>query len=248
MRTRTRTILLTAFLALLAAGCSGGGDGPEFWNNDYEPPSDTMPAPNTAGDAILDIQLIARPVQLGGASPDPNAIPGYTLLGADLNEGSGGDYVWLYYQTGPADGSEGRPLGEIYTVDETDGETVKDVEDIKLPVNLNSGTPVEGNRIFLACCDADWPVVRGIVFANVDDMGETISIVDAPPGISSRYPVIWATERIEGSWDGVIPNAPWPSDAQDLNEGTSWLFPPILSDYNYIGYCVDQEIYDWLNP
>ena len=54
-------------------------------------------------------------------------------------------------------------------MDETDGETVKDVDDIRLPVNLNSNTPVEGNRIFLACCESNWPVVRGIVFANVDD-------------------------------------------------------------------------------
>ena len=247
MRTTTRFLWLIAFVALLAAGCSGGGDGPEFWNNEQDDPSDPIPPPNTAGEAILDIQLVVHPVPLGGASPDPNAIPGFTLLGADLNEGSGGDYVWLYYKTGKADGSEGRPLGEIYTVDATDGETLKDVEDTLIPGNLNSGTPVEGNRIHLACRHTSWPVVRGIVFANVDDTGDTVSIVDAPPGIASRYPVIWATERIRGNW-AVGPEGPWPNDAQDLNEGTSWLFPPILSDYNYIGYCVDPEIYDWLNP
>jgi hypothetical protein len=37
-----------------------------------------------------------------------------------------------------------------------------------------------------------------------------------------------------------------PPDAQDLNEGESMPLLGFIPDYIYIGYCVDQEVYDWL--
>jgi hypothetical protein len=45
------------------------------------------------------------------------------LLPIDLNDGTGGHYIWLYYRMGRADGLEGTPIGEVYTVNEVDGET-----------------------------------------------------------------------------------------------------------------------------
>jgi len=231
---------LTCLLGIVMLACGGSDE-------DGDGGTGIMPAPNLTGDAILDVRLLTAPVSIGGSNtPPPDAFPGYTPMAMDLNEGTGGDYVWLYYKIGRADGADGRPLDEIYTVDVTDGEDLKSAEDTRIWVNLNSGTPVTGHEIYLACSRSDWPVVRGIVVANVDDV-DTVTMEDAPPGISNRYPVIWVKERISGGMS-ASPPGPWSTDGQDLNEGTSWLVPPIISDYSYIGYCVDQEVYDWLNP
>ncbi|MBN1441947.1 MAG: hypothetical protein JXA90_04515 [Planctomycetes bacterium] len=228
----TLLLSLVVGLGLLVHGCDGD-DGP------------SLPPPNLAGTAILDLKLLEAPADLLNlTAPPADAYPGYTPVYMDLNEGTGGNYVWLYYKLGPADGSEGTPLGEIYTVDETDGEKPKSKDDTVLPNNLNSGSVVEGNRIFLAFKSSDWPVVRGIAVANIDSSDNSTMIQYAPPNVEGKYPVVWVQERKNDGWSTSMPG-PWEPSPQDLNEGTSFaLF--YVTDYNYIGYCVDQEVYDWL--
>jgi hypothetical protein len=109
---------LALVFCLLQIGCGGDGDG------------ESSPA-NITGDAILGLQVID-----GGRSSMPPTPPtGYTLLNIDLNEGTGGNYIWLYYKVGKVEGSEGEPISKIYTVDEYDKETPQG--GVKLPVNLN---------------------------------------------------------------------------------------------------------------
>lgn len=216
---------------LMIHGCSDD-DGP--------PPRPS----DLGGMAILDLKLHEAPPDiLNLDSPPPDQYPGYTPMYMDLNEGTGGYYVWAYYQLGAADGSEGTPLREIYTVDETEGEKAKSKNDTVLPNNLNSGSIVTGNVIHLAFRHGNWPVVRGIAVANIDTSDDTTMIQYAPPNVEGRYPVVWVQERKSDGWRSVKPG-PWEPNPQDLNEGTSSLIH--ITDYIYIGYCVDQEYYDWL--
>lgn len=63
-----------------------------------------------------------------------------------------------------------------------------------------------------------------------------------PPEVEGEYPVVWAQERKSDGWSTVHPG-PWEPNPQDLNEGTSFIH---ITDYIYLGYGVDQEVYDWL--
>ncbi len=227
-------LVLSLSTGFFAFGCGGGDD-------DERPP---LPQPNLAGTAVLDLKLLIS----NNGAPPADAFPGYTPISMDLNEGTGGDYVWLYYKLGMADGSEGVPISEIYTVDETDGENVKSENDTQLSINLNSNSALNGDKIYLAFRNSDWPVVRGIAVANYDNYDDTTVIKYAPPSVENEYPVVWVQEQLKGDLSSSPPG-PWGAAPQDLNEGTSWLatFPLIyVTDYIYIGYCVDQEVYDWL--
>lgn len=222
-RTRSRPLLGLALafgFSLFQGGCGGGG-GDEA----------TPPEPLT-GDAVLEIQLVD-----GGSNSTPPAPPaGFRLLDIDLNEGTGGNYVWLYYRTGKADGSEGQPVSRIYTVDEYDGETAQG--GVKLPVDLNAGSNIVGGLpLWLYVVKADRPVARCIV---VDNRGissnSTGKRVYAPPEAAGKYQIDWVRELNPDSLSQ--PFADLPFDAQDLNEGESFL-PFFVSDYIYIGYCRD---------
>ena len=145
-------VTLGVFLVILmlCVGCSGGGsDDGDVGANEVAP--DTI-----AGDAILDLYVVDGGHD--GTPPDPSA--GYTLLDIDLNEGTGGNYIWLYYKMGKADGSEGEPVSRIYTVDEYDGETPQG--GTKLPVNLNHCDNVTGGHepLWLYYMRSSWPVAR----------------------------------------------------------------------------------------
>ena len=215
-------LLLSAAFFLPACGGGGGDDNP-------------MPPPNLEGSAITGIEVVDG----GLNSTPPAANPGYTLLDIDLNDGTGGDYIWLYYKVGPADGSEGTPIGEIYTVDEFDHETPTK-GGTKIPVNLNAGPTIGHDPLWLYYINSSWPVARCVVVAN-----ETKKITKyGPPEAEGKYPVVWVKELLPD--DSKTPSEfPEPADAQDLNEGES--FPPFfISDWIFIGYCVDQEVYDWL--
>ena len=216
-------LLLSAAFFLPACGGGGGDDNP-------------MPPPNLEGSAITGIEVVDG----GLNSTPPAANPGYTLLDIDLNDGTGGDYIWLYYKVGPADGSEGTPIGEIYTVDEFDGETPTK-GGTKIPVNLNAGPTIGHDPLWLYYINSSWPVARCVVVAN-----ETKKITKyGPPEAEGKYPVVWVKELLPD--DLKTPETfPEPPDAQDLNEGESMPLLGFLSDYIYIGYCVDQEVYDWL--
>jgi hypothetical protein len=242
MRRRAEALLLAASMIMLvsiAGGCgsdSGGGGTPA---------APARPAV-VEGTAILDVKLVNAPLVIG-TQPTPPAIEGYTLLDMDLNDSTGGDYIWLYGKVGPADGSEGTPLGEVYTVDKTDGETLKSEGDTQLGINLTTNSIGVGDEIYLAFRHAAWPVVRGIAVANVDYAKGTEVIKYIPPEVKGIYPVYWVQQR---------PSTPLPRNGepghfgyypQDLNEGTSTIIPPHMTDYIYIGYCLDQDYYDWLS-
>ena len=227
---KTETHLFTNIIRLLMAlslafflgcdGSSGGGDD-----------SDSDSSYDTTGTAIIGLSLIDGGDALSGETPPPEP-EGYTLLPIDLNEGTGGHYVWLYYKLGPADGSQGNPIGKIYTVNEYDGETPINNADIKLPVNLNG----EGSTklLWLYQSTSTGPVVRCIVVANETKR----KIAYGPPEAAGKYNVIWVEEIDPDEWK-TPSDYPQPPDAQDLNEHQSVVFPPILSDWIFIGYCVD---------
>ena len=105
--------ILAFVFCLIQFGCGGGGGTAS--------PRPLLP-PTSRAMRCLELQVVdGGPVEGGGTPPAPPA--GYTLLDIDLNEGTGGNYIWLYYKVGKADGSEGEPVSKIYTVDEYDGET-----------------------------------------------------------------------------------------------------------------------------
>ncbi len=206
-------------VVMLAAGGCGGGGG-----SDSGVPVKPV---NIEGDAILDIQL----VDSGHNSTAPAAPEGYTLLDIDLNgRNTGGNYIWLYYKVGKADGSEGDPISRIYTVDEYDGET-DTLGGTKLPVNLNEDDFTdEGNKpLWLYYLKSDWPVVRSIV--AYQRQGDWNAVEYGPPEAEGLYDIVWVQELVpddlKSPYDDIHP------DAQDLNEGQ------FMSDYLYIGYGVD---------
>ncbi|MBI5717030.1 MAG: hypothetical protein HZC37_05000 [Burkholderiales bacterium] len=186
------------------------------------------PPANITGDAVLEIQIVD-----GGRNSTPPAPPaGFRLLDIDLNEGTGGNYIWLYYRTGKADGSEGQPVSRIYTVDEHDNETPQG--GVKLPVNLNENAYEGGvpKLLWLYMVKGNWPVARCVVVDN-RTKGKRVY---GPPEAASKYQIEWVRELLPDQWGP--PYSDLPSDVQDLNEGES--FPPFLiSDYIYIGYCKD---------
>jgi hypothetical protein len=94
--------------------------------------------------------------------------------------------------------------------------------------------------LWLYYINSPWPVARCVVVAN-----ETKKITRfGPPQAEGKYPVVWVKELLPDEWK-TPSNFPQPPDAQDLNEGQS-LPPFFISDWIFIGYCVDQEVYDWL--
>jgi hypothetical protein len=201
--------------------CGDGGD-------DSVPDSSSD---NNTGVAIIGLTVIDGGDALSGGTPPPEP-EGYTLLPIDLNEGTGGHYVWLYYKMGLADGSQGDPIGEIYTVAEYDGETPISEDDTKLSVNLNG----EGNAnpLWLYRSTSTGAVIRCIVVANETE-GKTVY---GPPEAAGKYNVIWVEELDPDSWK-TPSGYPQPSDAQDLNEADSPIFPR-WADWIFIGYCVDR--------
>ena len=166
----------------------------------------------------------------GGTPPDPPA--GYTLLDIDLNEGTGGNYIWLYYKVGKADGSEEEPISKIYTVDEYDGETPHG--GTKLPVNLNENAYGGSTHepLWLYYLKSNWPVAPCVV---VDNKTKGVRKY-GPSEAEGKYQIIWVEELLPDNWKTPYPDLP--SNAQDLNEGES-LPPLFISDYIYIGYCKD---------
>jgi len=62
-------------------------------------------------------------VEYTSGSNPPAVVDGHRRLPVDLNQGSGGGYVWIYYELGADDGSDGTPIGRIYTIDTSNGES-----------------------------------------------------------------------------------------------------------------------------
>lgn len=179
--------------------------------------------PGMVGHAILDVYLVD-----GSWNPTPPPpLAGYAVLPYDLNEGSGGNYVWLYYRTGRANGADGTPLGEIYTVAQYDGESPK-AQGTKLPVNLNAG-PRQEHELWLYKVRATDVIMRCVVVANPTE-GVTKY---GPPAAEGKHDVVWVEERKPDSLKTPYPS--YPPDVQDLNEGEG-----LWTDYIYLGYCVDR--------
>lgn len=121
--------------------------------------------PDKYGHAFLDVYLVDG--GWDGTPPPPAA--GYVLLPYDLNHGSGGHYIWLYYRMGRANGADGTPIGAIYTVNQGDGERPV-YGGTGLPVNLNAG-PIVGHELWLYTVPATSTVMRCIAVANPTDGG-----------------------------------------------------------------------------
>jgi len=186
--------------------------------------------PGKYGLAVLDVYLRDGGAPLFGGSEPPSPNPGYEVLPIDLNGGTGGDYIWLYYRLGRADGLDGTPLGEIYTVDEYGRESPYK-GGTKLPVNLNEGGNGGHDPLWLYKVKATDTIARCVVVAN-DSRGVTMY---GPLQAEGQYDVVWVEEIIPNSLKAL---PPYPPDAQDLNEGESNLFYP-LTDFIYIGFCAD---------
>jgi len=215
-------------VAAAIVSCSSGKDFP--------------PRPqDLSGQAVIGLTMLSQHWSVGNGVPP--ALPGYTGIPQDLNASTGGDYVWLYYTMGNADGSQGDLVSEIYTVDVTEGEGLKSADDTRFTVNTNNNSINTGNEIYIAFGRSDWPVVRGIAVAVLSNGGNAYYRY-FPAGIEQRYPVVWVRERKDNDPYGQ-PDGPWGTDAQDLNEGTSTFL--YVTDYIYLGYLVDQEVYDWLH-
>jgi len=212
----SKQLFLALVIGLLQIGCGGAND------------DGSTPRPDViTGNAILDLQVVDG--GYNGTAPAPPPGSGLTLLDIDLNGGSGGHYIWLYYKVGKADGSEGEPISKIYTVDEYDGETPQG--GTKLPVNLNEGGPSSHEPLWLYYVKSSWPVARCVV---VDNRTKGIRVY-APPEAEGKYQVVWVEELLPDKYGS--PYNDLPINAQDLNEGESSLF--YMSDYIYIGYCKD---------
>jgi hypothetical protein len=212
-------LFLILFILTLFTCCGGGGGGGG---------SDNTAPEEITGDAILDIQLVdgGHPWLSDGTPPEPPA--GYALLDYDLNEGSGGNYIWLYYKVGKADGSEGDPLSSIYTVCERDNEDAHG--GTQLPVNLsnNSQSPNEP-VLWLYCTRAKWPVVRCIVVYNYQE--DVIKY--APPEAEGKYKIVWVQDQTSDHMGFTNDTLGLTADAQDLNEHE------LCEDYIFLGYGVD---------
>lgn len=211
-----RFILMLSIFAVFL-GCGGGGSSSDDNGGSEEIPS---------GEAILDIQLIdGGPLGSGGTPPAAPA--GYTLLNIDLNDGTIGNYIWLYYKVGKADGSEGEPLSAIYTVNVTDNETPHG--GTQLPVNLNNDdlSPNEPT-LWLYATKAKSPVVRCIVVYNY-----TENIIKyGPPEAEGKYKIIWVQDQTTDHIGYTNEDLGLTVDAQDLNEHE-------LGSFVFIGYGVD---------
>lgn len=205
-------------------GTGGGGDG---GGGDGDGES-TLPT-SIEGEAVIGLTVIDGGDALSGGTPPPEP-EGYTLLPIDLNEGTGGHYVWLYYKMGPADGTQGTPISEIYTVAEIRGETPISEDDTKLSANLNG----EGDQtsLWLYYSASSGFVLRCIVVAN-ETSGVTVY---GPPEAGGQYNVIWV-EELDPDELKTPSTFPQPPDAQDLNEKDGFI--PGSSDWIFIGYCTD---------
>jgi hypothetical protein len=209
---RNSLVMFVLAFGIVALIASGGGDDGGDDNSQDEPP--------LTGNAILDIQIIDG----GLLSSSPPAAPeGFTLLNYDINEGSAHNYVWLYYKVGKADGSEGMPISEIYTVNELDGEEPQG--GTKVPVSVNGDI----GGIWLYYIKASRPVARSIVIYNASEAVK----VYGPPEAEGNYKTVWVEELSDDDSDAPS-NFGVPADAQDLNEGAG-----PFSDYIYIGYGTD---------
>jgi len=217
-------IIIFYGVLIMSIGCGSNGDTGSSDGGDEDGSVDLT------GDAIIGLTVID-----GGYEGTPSEAPeGYTLLPIDLNAGTGGHYIWLYYKMGSADGSQGTPIGDIYTVAEYDGEEPIIEDDIRLPVSLNGDDT--NHPLWLYYSESSGSVVRGIVVSNESE-GLTFY---GPPEAEGKYDVVWVEELIPDEWK-TPSEFPQPPDAQDLNEKQSFLFPPIflMSDWIFLGYCVD---------
>ncbi len=237
---RDRIGYLFSLLACVFMLTTCGGDGDNSGNGGTSP----TPRPaNITGNAILDLQVVDGGPASGSGTPPP-APAGFTLLNVDLNSGTGGNYIWLYYKVGKAGGSQGQPISKIYTVDEAPADSLcgGGVETAqggtRLPVNLNQGSPKGREPLWLYYEKSDWPVARCIVVDARKADGSNHVRMYAPPEAAGQYQVVWVEQLTPGTCTSPFTSEGIPPHAQDLNEGEAPA-PFVLSDYIYIGYCKD---------
>jgi hypothetical protein len=166
--------------------------------------------------------LVGLRVEYTSGGNPPVIVDGHRRLPVDLNEGSGGGYVWVYYRLGADDGSDGTPIGRIYTVDTSNGES--NTPGGPCAVNL-SGTCIDLNKsvggdfIYLHyLTDASNPI-RAIVVKS----GSTYHW--GPAEAANLY-----DPNVDVEWCTHMGN---PLVLQDLNEGAG-------GEFIYIGAVPDH--------
>jgi MAC/Perforin domain len=121
----------------------------------------TTPAPRKS---IIDVR-----VQNSGSDNLANTFVSagltFTKLPIDLNAGSGGDFIYVYYTIGLDDGSSGLvPINDLYTIDASDGEGSRGSGDF---INVDLNRRAGGDDIFLAFNRGFGPtIIRGIRVHN----------------------------------------------------------------------------------
>jgi hypothetical protein len=144
----------------------------------------------------------------------PAELYGYQLLPQDLNAGSGGDFIAIYYKLGPDDGSQGACISRIYTINDSHGEAnIPGGTRIGFDLNYTVG----GDFIYLGFIqDASQPPIRSVVIYDQNYNKPTFS-----EGGGSQYQYTWVTKQNSANW-------------QDLNEGAG-------GDLIFIGYSIQPE-------
>jgi hypothetical protein len=180
--------------------------GFETWAADHSIETSTMPK-----NCILDLTVRTSsrwenlPETLEG---------GYVRIGADLNQGAGGDFVAIYALVGLDNSTQWVPINKIYIQNTSDGEgqeagTTRDGTD------LNKGAG--GDYLYLCYTRGREHIVRAIDVFNQSSGSHQYS----PRSLTTGQTWLWVMQQNNGN------------DRQDLNEDAG-------GDYIYLGYTYDK--------
>jgi hypothetical protein len=142
----------------------------------------------------------------------PAELYGYKLLAQDLNAGSGGDFIAVYYKLGPDDGSQGTCISRIYAINTSHGES-NIPGGTRIDVDLNYS--VGGDFIYLGFIqDASQPPIRSVAIYN-----QTYNKFTFSERGGNQFQYTWVSKQNSTNW-------------QDLNEGAG-------GDLIFVGYTTD---------
>jgi hypothetical protein len=139
------------------------------WGHDRE--IEILPSPRAC---ILDLKIVE-----GSNATSPHKIDGrdYYKLNYDLNAGSGGAFIYIYYLPG-FENDTITPIAEVATIDESDGERLQDLPDGFVKINHDLNRTVGGDFIYLAYRRRNDPsdeLVTGLKVNNVYSIGTSSS-------------------------------------------------------------------------
>ena len=111
------------------------------WASDRE--IEVLPSPRAC---VLDVRIVE-----GSSAANPYKINGrdYYRLGYDLNAGSGGAYIYIYYLPG-LENDTITPIAEVATINTSDGESLSNLPAGFVMINHDLNRTVGGDFIYLA--------------------------------------------------------------------------------------------------